>query len=227
MLRAQAMYYAALDGTFFEKYKPASRKYDFASIGSITEEEILEALKRDGWADGISNFFMSWKGNISPFFTSICILRNGKVPTEAVPTDNRLFNDFINTIHKYNRMGYTVTDADKVAFWKLHQWYDKHHKDIDELNHMGPSFKGGLGKREGEWIANYLNRRKQKPTDLSGLNIDHPWWKAFAAFVYKGWNVRIILDDGMVRRADQREREQEALYQIRGYEIEEFIGENP
>lgn len=225
-LKLQAMYEAMLDGTFNEKFKPSSSKYRYENIGKVTEEEILQALKYIGSDHkSLVEPFMAWKSQRSDVFANIARARKEVVPPkeDVIPDDDTYFNEFMRNLHRFNHVGYKASDTDKLAFYRMHKWIDANYKDLDAINKGRPSFKGGLGGQEGEWVAMFINKTRQKPYDLSNLSVDHPWWKKFAEYAYKAFSgVRFILDDGMVRRMSEREQVEEELYQIRGYEIDEY-----
>lgn len=230
-LGLQKDYESMLDGTFYERRKPTSNKYDLTHLGKVTEDEMLIALKYPKHNKTVAECFYHYNTKGSAVANGVMIQREGykddkgKAPIDSVPKDDAEFNKFLHYLIQLNTMKYVPTDADVVGFWKLHEWYKRNAEELSEINKGKVSksyFKKGLRDQFGEYVARYITVTRTIPRDLSQLSATHPWWIAVCKYAYKHYgNLKMLLDDGVYRRIDEDIDSRERLLELRAFGIGE------
>lgn len=227
VLKLQEMYEALLDGSFVQKFAPASKTYDFSTIGPVTEAEILKvAASAPDYIDTINTLFIHYKTKRSELLESVHRIRNYTPPVvkrEPPDPEDTNFAGFIDIVKEQNP-NFKWDEERLAGAWNLHKWYKQNYKDVQEMNvkdqkneitaglyKMGTSF-GSFTAKNRTWIPRYED-----------FHVDSKFWKSYAAFSLKfRGGVKILLDEGFYRRKAKEEVQRELLYESRT--IEEELG---
>ena len=219
-------YGALLDGSFVAKYKPENPSYDYTTIGPVTAEEIAEACKRiPAYVTSLPNFFRNFKSGKSPLLDVIAEMRTGKkVPYKPVTkieksdkdemVADQIFQDALKMIKRmYQRFDFSEPVV--AALWKLHNWYLEHRKDLVEQDKRYGTI---IGRNAMLGLAEFLGRmaaRKNRTPYPADLVLGSPYWDEFALSVKKSIGVKIVFDEALYNRADQRGDQLERLFEQR------------
>jgi hypothetical protein len=227
VLKLQEMYEALLDGSFVQKFAPASKTYDFSTIGPVTEAEILKvAASAPDYIDTINTLIIHYKTKRSELLESVHRIRNYTPPVkkwEAPDPEDKNFAGFVDIVKQQNP-NFKWDEERLAGAWNIHKWYKENYKDVQEMNtkdqkgditaglyKMGTSF-GSFTAKNRTWIPRFED-----------FHVDSKFWKSYAAFSLKfRGGVKILLDEGFYRRKAKEEVERELLYESRT--IEEELG---
>lgn len=219
-------YGALLDGSFVAKYKPENPSYDYTTIGPVAAEEIAEACKRiPAYVSSLPNFFRNFKSGKSPLLDIIAEIRTGKkVPYKPVAKieksdkdemiADQIFQDALKMIKRmYQRFDFSEPVV--AALWKLHNWYLEHRKDLIEQDKRYGTI---IGRNAMLGLAEFLGRmaaRKNRTPHPDDLVLGSSYWDEFALSVKKSIGVKIVFDEALYNRADQRGDQLERLFEQR------------
>jgi hypothetical protein len=227
VLKLQEMYEALLDGSFVQKFSPASKTYDFSTIGPVTEAEILKvAASAPDYIDTINTLIIHYKTKRSELLESVHRIRNYTPPVkkwEAPDPEDTNFAGFIKIVKEQNP-NFKWDEERLAGAWNLHKWYKENYKDVQEMNtkDLKNEITAGLYKM-GTSFGSFTAKNRTWIPRFEDFHVDSKFWKSYAAFSLKfRGGVKILLDEGFYRRKAKDEVARELLYESRT--IEEELG---
>jgi len=210
------MFHALLDGTFCEKYKPKSKKYNnFEGLGKVTLEEIWRSTK--SYSEFSPNLYTKFKQpqkHTSDLLEFIMRQRLKKAVVQDIPTDDNNFNTFL----QFSKIKWTPEL--KSAAYDMHLWLMNNAKDLQEMNKGGGQnlLFSGLGEM-GSYLDNHLRKLPNWELNPSNFKQDSQFWKGFARYIYKARNAKILSDDSVYRRINEDAGKREELYEYRSRDL--------